>query len=78
MALVACVMKQRPLKVVRERNHGRAPQWSRWKCEICAEIVFVCTSIKGFGGNSPDSGLDTHKQHREQLVVVSGLRCKSI
>lgn len=31
MALEACVMKVRPLKLVFCRNQGRAPQWSRWK-----------------------------------------------
>lgn len=31
MAFVACVMKQRPLKLVFCRNHGNAPQWSKWK-----------------------------------------------
>lgn len=31
MALVAWVMKVRPLKLVFCRNQGRAPQWSKWK-----------------------------------------------
>ena len=31
MALEACVMKVRPLKLVFCRNQGSAPQWSRWK-----------------------------------------------
>lgn len=50
MALVACVMNVRPLKLVFCRNQGRAPQWSRWKLmeggrvstNICGTSVSSC------------------------------------